>query len=481
MARTVRVDAVRAALPGDFRACRNAPGDPAFGGPFVVEHGDSSGVERKTVPAGGFFLHPAGRELDVHLGGDLNTVHANLRVDQVEQAAQGSRGELAPTLRANDPMIEQLLMAMDGVLTNDVPTALTYVDHLTAMLAAHLTHRYNALGSAAPAMPAVAGLERSQLDGVIDVMMFRLAEPIPLADLAAVATVNHSYTTEYSAGRMFCAGDAVHRHPPSNGLGSNTSIQDSSNLAWKLAAVLKGQASPALLDSYSAERAPVGRQIVDRANLSRSQFAPVFEALGIAGGCDDQGIVAGLAACRAGGADGAKRREQLDEAIRLKNYEFNAHGVELNQRYRSKAVLSEDQTSESWPHDRELYHQPSTRPGVKMPHAWLVDEQGRRVSTLDLIGRGAFSAVTGLSGEVWLQAAQQVEADLGVPLRAALIGGEGACDAYGRCARLCEVNEDSVLLVRPDGYVSWRSTSSPADLTGTAEALRSALAAILGR
>jgi 2,4-dichlorophenol 6-monooxygenase len=114
-------------------------------------------------------------------------------------------------------------------------------------------------------------------------------------------------------------------------------------------------------------------------------------------------------------------------------------------------------------------------------HAWLVDEQGRRVSTLDLIGRGAFSAVTGLSGEVWLQAAQQVEADLGVPLRATLIGGEGARDAYGRCARLCEVNEDSVMLVRPDGYVSWRSTSSPADLTGTAEALRSALAAILGR
>jgi hypothetical protein len=116
-----------------------------LGGPVVVEHGDSGGVERKTMPAGGFFLHPAGPERDVHLGGDLNTVHANLTVDQFEQAAQGSRVELAPTLRANDPMIEQLLMAMDGVLTNDVPTALTYVDHLTAMLAAHLTHRYNAV------------------------------------------------------------------------------------------------------------------------------------------------------------------------------------------------------------------------------------------------------------------------------------------------------------------------------------------------
>ena len=50
-------------------------------------------------------------------------------------------------------------------------------------------------------------------------------------------TVNHNYATEYRSGRVFCAGDAVHRHPPSNGLGSNTSIQDSYNLAWKLAMV----------------------------------------------------------------------------------------------------------------------------------------------------------------------------------------------------------------------------------------------------
>ncbi len=57
-------------------------------------------------------------------------------------------------------------------------------------------------------------------------------------------TVNHSYATTYSAGRVFCAGDAVHRHPPSNGLGSNTSIQDSYNLAWKLAMVIRGQAGP---------------------------------------------------------------------------------------------------------------------------------------------------------------------------------------------------------------------------------------------
>ncbi|MFD0391883.1 FAD-dependent monooxygenase [Streptomyces nogalater] len=136
-------------------------------------------------------------------------------------------------------------------------------------------------------------------------------------------------------------GDAVHRHPPSNGLGSNTSVQDAYNLAWKLAMVIRGEAGPALLDSYTAERAPVGRQIVERANLSRDQFGPVFDTLGVGADGDEQTIAQGLAALRAATPEGAKRRRQLEDAIRLKNYEFNAHGVEMNQRYVSDAVVAD--------------------------------------------------------------------------------------------------------------------------------------------
>ena len=84
-----------------------------------------------------------------------------------------------------------------------------------------------------------------------------------------------------SKGRVFCMGDAIHRHPPSNGLGSNTSIQDAFNLAWKLAFVLKGKAGPKLLDSYQQERAPVAKQIVTRANKSIEEFGPIFKALGL--------------------------------------------------------------------------------------------------------------------------------------------------------------------------------------------------------
>ena len=94
-------------------------------------------------------------------------------------------------------------------------------------------------------------------------------------------TVNNMYATTMSSGRVFCMGDATHRHPPSNGLGSNTSIQDAFNLAWKLAHVLRGTAGPGLLDSYQAERAPIAKQIVTRANKSIEEFGPIFKALGL--------------------------------------------------------------------------------------------------------------------------------------------------------------------------------------------------------
>ncbi|MFC6583367.1 FAD-dependent oxidoreductase [Sulfitobacter aestuariivivens] len=97
-------------------------------------------------------------------------------------------------------------------------------------------------------------------------------------------TVNNMYATHMQKDRVFIMGDAAHRHPPSNGLGSNTSIQDSFNLAWKLAAVIKGQAGEALLDSYSSERTPVAKQIVTRANQSIEEFGPIFESLGMAEG-----------------------------------------------------------------------------------------------------------------------------------------------------------------------------------------------------
>jgi len=92
----------------------------------------------------------------------------------------------------------------------------------------------------------------------------------------------------------------------------------------------------------------------------------------------------------------------LREALTLKNTEFNAHGVELNQRYASAAVIpDEDPGEEIWQRDRQLYLQATSRPGAKLPHAWLVGRDGIRVSTLDVVGKGKLTLMTGLSAQAW--------------------------------------------------------------------------------
>jgi 2,4-dichlorophenol 6-monooxygenase len=289
--------------------------------------------------------------------------------------------------------------------------------------------------------------------------------------------VNQQYATTYSKGRVFCGGDAVHRHPPSSGLGSNTCIQDAFNLAWKLAWVVKGWAGPKLLESYSLERAPVGRQIVMRANQSRLDYAPLNRAFRDLDAPNP--VEAGLSKLADPGPDGVARRAALAEALQLKNTEFNALGTETNQRCVSDAVVTDaDAGDEVWARDPGLHAQATTRPGAKLPHVWLVGADGHRISTLDIVGRGLFTLVTGLAGQAWVQAAQA----LGDPgLRTVVIGAPQALDAYYAWHRVREIDEAGALLVRPDGVVAWRSIGTAEDATAAQALLRGALARVLDR
>lgn len=81
---------------------------------------------------------------------------------------------------------------------------------------------------------------------------------------SSVFRISHRLVDRYSVGRVFVAGDAAHIHPPTGAQGMNTGIQDAYNLAWKLALALEGGAHPRLLDSYDAERRPVGEEVVGR-------------------------------------------------------------------------------------------------------------------------------------------------------------------------------------------------------------------------
>uniref|UniRef100_UPI00357144FB FAD-dependent oxidoreductase n=1 Tax=Streptomyces djakartensis TaxID=68193 RepID=UPI00357144FB len=289
-------------------------------------------------------------------------------------------------------------------------------------------------------------------------------------------TVNEMYAETYANGRVFCAGDAVHRHPPSNGLGSNTSVQDAYNLAWKLKLVLDGTAHPRLLDSYTAERAPIGRQIVTRANRSIRETAPVFEALdGLSPQTPEQ-LWANIAARKDATEAAAKQRARLREAIAFKVYEFNAHGVDLNQRYpaeSSAAIVPDGTPDPGFDRDPELHHQPSTRPGARLPHAWITSGT-RTLSTLDTVGRGRFTLLTGIGGEAWVRAAEAQEAEIAT----VVIGpGQEYEDPYGDWARLSEISDGGALLVRPDGFVAFRHASAAPD---AGELLADALRRILG-
>ncbi|WP_371228848.1 FAD-dependent monooxygenase [Pseudomonas sp. QE6] len=291
--------------------------------------------------------------------------------------------------------------------------------------------------------------------------------------------INHVVASHYSEGRVFCCGDAVHRHPPANGLGTNTSVQDAYNLAWKLAMVLKGEAGTGLLESYSQERQPVGRQVVDRAMESVRNMLPISNALGFKPGQTEAEGWASLRELSADSAAGRERRAALEQAIQLQNYQFNCHGVELGQRYLSGAVAGDGSEAPAYERDPELYYHPTTWPGAHLPHAWLHDEAGHKLSTLDICSQGRFTLLIGHGGEAWRHAARLAAQELGIELVVRRIGlGLEYTDSYGDWARLREIHEDGCVLVRPDKHVAWRAQS----VSQSAEAqLLDALKAVLAR
>ena len=283
---------------------------------------------------------------------------------------------------------------------------------------------------------------------------------------ASTWTVNNTYATQMSRGRVFIMGDAAHRHPPSNGLGSNTSIQDAFNLAWKIAAVVKDQAGEALLESYTGERAPIAKQIVTRANQSITEFGPIFEALGMTGGTEIEQIKANMDARCGATPDAEAQRDALNAAIAFKKYEFDAHGVEMNQRYTSKATVTDGQIEPDFALDADLHYQPTTWPGARIPHAWLFDEAGEKHSTLDLAGGGVFTVFTGLGGRAWADAAKVVSEKFGIKIHAHIIGPrQEYVDHTGDWARAREVGDAGCILTRPDQHVCWRHEGTAGDPT----------------
>ena len=280
--------------------------------------------------------------------------------------------------------------------------------------------------------------------------------------------INEIIAEYYADGNVFCLGDAVHRHPPFNGLGSNTCVQDAYNLAWKIAYVTKGLASPSLLDSYNAERQPVGLGVITRANQGIRDHIPVWKALGVMESTVEERMKQFDELKQATPA-GVARRKALKVAVEGTSHEFHGLGVEMNQRYESKAIYAFDEKPRPpLPEDPILEHEVTTYPGSRLPHAWLnTRNPGRLFSTQDLAGHGVFCLFTGIGGEKWKGAANVAEKELGVEIRTYSIGWmQDYEDAYSDWERRNGIEENGCVLVRPDRFVAWRSNGMVEDCEG---------------
>ncbi|MDR2256036.1 MAG: FAD-dependent monooxygenase [Arthrobacter sp.] len=293
--------------------------------------------------------------------------------------------------------------------------------------------------------------------------------------------VNHVVATRYHEGRVICLGDAVHRHPPMHGLGANTCVQDAFNLAWKLALVIRGQADASLLETYTAERAPVGRQIVDRAIASWHSGRGLLPALGLRHDAPVAERVATFETLAEDSEAGALRRAEFERMLRVREVTFGSHGVETNQRYASAAILEDGLPPEEFERDPGVFIQPSPRPGAHLPHAWL-GLPGSTVSSLDLAKPERFTLFTRERGSAWEEAASGLAAESGLPLTVVRVARRGdALDLYGDFASRTGLPEDGALLVRPDQFVAWRSDGAAGPHGEPAAVLREVFARLLGR
>jgi 2,4-dichlorophenol 6-monooxygenase len=282
----------------------------------------------------------------------------------------------------------------------------------------------------------------------------------------------------FRAGRVFLLGDAAHRHPPTGGLGLTSAIHDAQNLCWKLALVLHGEASPALLDSYEAERRPADERNCQRSLENAVNHLAIGAALGVSPDNTPEQNLAQLRRMWSGRPEDAGFRSAVLRAMRAQSMEFSELNVEYGYCYQSAAVVP-DGSPAPVPADDIRVYQPSTRPGAPLPHAWLDDEDGHRRPLKDLVPPGRFLLIAGEDGQAWCEAAGQLAAGTGLPLDALRIGHLDG-DLYDpRCTwqRHRQIASDGAILVRPDRFIAWRSQSAASDPHA---ALAPALGQILG-
>ena len=240
-------------------------------------------------------------------------------------------------------------------------------------------------------------------------------------------------------GRIFLAGDSAHRFPPTGGLGLNSGVQDIHGLMWRIAAIVAGRASTALLDSYAIERIPVAQNNAHQSLTNAIKLVELPAALGIDAEPTSERLQASL--------NDPTRADEIAAAVELQREHFDLFGLQLGYIYGEGALVPEGPPAEPGsPSD----YKPTARPGARMPHAW-VDETGGR-STLDLVPIDRPVLFSFGDHDTWGNALGTTD------VATVRVGVDTpALDAW---RRVCDVGESGALLVRPDHHVAWRAHTS---------------------
>lgn len=236
----------------------------------------------------------------------------------------------------------------------------------------------------------------------------------------------------YGSGRVLLAGDAIHLVIPNGGLGMNTGVGDAIDLAWKLAGTLQGWGGPALLESYEAERRPIGL----RNRLASGNAA--------------QGVRSWQAACPPDLASdtpaGRAAREKIREIANVgQRISHEMLGTELGYRYDGSPLVCAE--SGEPPEDHPMTYAPTTWPGARLPHMWLEDGSALH----DRLGDGYMLLRIGGGTRADTAAFEAAMRATGAPFAVVDVPEIGLRSVYER----------DLLLLRPDLHVAWRGDTAP--------------------
>jgi 2-polyprenyl-6-methoxyphenol hydroxylase-like FAD-dependent oxidoreductase len=233
----------------------------------------------------------------------------------------------------------------------------------------------------------------------------------------------------FGSGRVFIAGDAAHLFTPTGGQGYNTSVDDASNLGWKLAAVCQGWGGSGLLETYETERKPIAHR---NTRFARA-MADSIGKIGLPGELE-----------RDGAAGDAARAALGERLYRHAATEFDIPGIHLGVFYAGSPIVVADGAP---PPDDWHRYIPGTVPGARAPHVWLADG----VSIFDRFGRD-FTLLRFDSG-IDTRRFEEAALRRNVPLAVLDLSSDEARELYAR----------DLVLVRPDHHVAWRGNALPDD------------------